>query len=890
MKFWWPRRREAELDLEVRHHLRLATEARRERGESSDNAEAGARREFGNVELVKETSRDIWGFRHVEEFLEDLRFGLRMLAKNPGFTAIAVLTLAIGIGANTAVFSIVDWAILRPLPIAEPGQVVYLGFPQGADNRDPQFSVGELREIRDGSKNTFSDVAGLVFGAQEGGLSSANGLTVNGETQPVQAVFVSGGFFPMLGIQPYLGRFLRPEEGWAAGADPVVVLSYNYWHKRFGGDASIVGRKATMNGQPVTIVGIGPKGFLGVTPIIEMEAYLPLGMLTVQTEHVAEHMADPHWRWMAVIARLRPGVNISQAQDALRSLGEEIFRETPRINAKNSLELIPLRPPGMVSGTNPFPKLSALFLTLAGLVLAIACVNVVNLVLVRGSARQREIAVRAALGASRSRLVRQLLTESLLLGLLGCAGGVLTGYFASRALSAIPTQSEMPFALDFPFDWQVFAYALAVALASSTLVSLYPALRLSRGNVNATLHAGGRTQTEGKSRLRSALVVIQVGGSLALLIAAGLFTRSLLNARQAQLGFEPEGVANLSLDPHEIGYDIEHGLAFYKELLARIRATPGVESASLITTVPLSDNLLSDDILGTHVETRQGQEPPHSSEAIISPGYFHTMRMAMRQGRDFSDSDTEKAPRVAVINEAMAEKFWPGKDPVGQSFRRGSDPSQAVQVIGVVNNSRTDALYGPYSPMFYVPLAQNYGSYATLQIRSAGPWQAIIPPAIDLVHSLAPAMPITGVRSMMQALHGINGLFLFDLGAAFAAALGAMGLLLAVVGIYGVMSYATSMRTQEIGVRMAFGARPKEIFLLISRQGFLIITAGIACGLLAMLLVAFLIGDFLVGISPSDPLTYSVVSLLLAAVSLAAALIPAARATKLEPVAALRHE
>jgi putative ABC transport system permease protein len=300
--------------------------------------------------------------------------------------------------------------------------------------------------------------------------------------------------------------------------------------------------------------------------------------------------------------------------------------------------------------------------------------------------------------------------------------------------------------------------------------------------------------------------------------------------------------------------------------------------------------LLSDDILGTHVETRQGQEPPHSSEAIISPGYFRTMRMAMRQGRDFSDSDTEKAPRVAVINVAMAEKFWPGKDSVGQSFRRGSDPSHPVQIIGVVNNSRTDALYGPYSPMFYVPLAQNYGSYATLQIRSAGPWQAIIPPAISLVHSLAPAMPITGVRSMMQALHGINGLFLFDLGAAFAAALGAMGLLLAVVGIYGVMSYATSMRTQEIGVRMAFGARPKEIFLLISRQGFLIIAAGIACGLLAMLLVAFLIGDFLVGVSSSDPLTYSAVSLLLAAVSLAAALIPAARATKLEPVAALRHE
>ena len=890
MKLSWRRQRERELDKEIAHHFRLAVEERQQRGQSLAAATAEARREFGNIELAKETARDVWGSRYVAEFLEDVRFGLRMLRKNPLFAVAAVLTLSIGIGANTAVFSIVDWAILRALPIAQPKQMVYLGYPQGVDNRDPLFSVSELKEILENSKNIFSDAAGLVFGAQEGGASSGNGLTVDGETKPVQAVFVTGGFFPMLGIQPLLGRFLLPDEGWAAGADPAVVLSYNYWRKRFGGDASIVGRKAMMNGQPVTIVGVAPKGFLGVTPLIEMEAYLPLGMLTVQADHVAEHISDPHWRWMPVIARLRPGASISHARAALQPLGEEIFRQTPRINAKNSITVIPLRPPGMVSGTNPFPKLSALFLTLAGLVMAIACMNVVNLVLVRGSARQREIAVRAALGAARSRLVRQLLTESLLLGLLGCVGGLVTGSFASHALSNIPTQSEMPFVLDFPFDWQVFVYALVIALASSALVGVYPALRLARGNVNSALHAGGRTTTEGKSRLRSALVVVQVGGSLALLIAAGLFTRSLLNARHAELGFDPNGVANLSLDPHEIGYGQAQGLAFYKELLERVRESPGVDSAAVITTVPLSDNALGDGVEGTHVETPQGQAPPFSSYAVVSPGYFHTMRMTLRAGRDFADADSENAPRVAIINEAMAERFWPRLDPIGQSFKRSSDREHAVRVIGVVKNSRSDALYGPYSPFFYVPFAQCYGSYATLQIRSKSSWEASLPMAFSTVHSLAPTMPITGVRSMTQALHGINGLFLFDLGAGFAAALGGMGLLLAVVGVYGVMAYAASRRTQEIGVRMAFGARPKEVFLLISRQGLMIIAAGIACGLLATLGVAFLIGDFLVDVSPADPVTYVGVSVLLATVALSAAIVPAARATTLEPVVALRHE
>ena len=882
------RKREEELEEEVRSHLEMAAQEKAGRGELTDEAMRAVRREFGNVELVKEVTRDTWGCLWFQGLAEDVRFGLRMLRKNAGFTTVAVLTLALGIGANTAIFSVVDWALLRPLPVSHPEQLTFLGFPQGANNLDVQFSVREMEEIRSQSAATFSHVAGLVFGSREGGQNISDGLTVNGETKPLQAVFVSGDFFNLLGIKPHLGRFILPSEGAAAGGDPVVVLSYKYWKNRFGGDETIIGKQAAMNGHPVTIVGVAPKGFLGVTPIIEMEGYMPLGMLSVQTDHAGEDLADLRWRSLTVFGRLRPKISEAQAEASLNALGTQIFHDVPRTNAKNTLAVTPLRPPGIITGTNPLPKLAGLFLTLAVLVLALCCVNLANLMSVRAASRQREMAVRSALGAARGRLIRQLVTESVLLALIGCAGGILTGMLASDVLGSIPTQTDMPFVLDFAFDWRVFLYAFGAALAGGVLVGVVPATRASRGNVNVMLHAGGRTATEGKNRVRNVLVVIQVGGSLALLIAAGLFTRSLLNARNAELGFDPRQVANFSLDRHEIGYRKEQGPAFYKELLERLRATPGITSASVITPVPLSENVIGDGLDIPGLEVRQGQEPPSSPYAIVSPGYFETMHIAMLAGRDFAGVDNENSPRVAIINQAMAERFWPKLDPIGRQFKRSSDPKHTIQIVGVVHNTRIEALYGPFSSCFFVPLAQDYASYATVQVRASGAAESTVPTVIGMVRSIAPAMPVTGVRTMSQALHGANGLFLFDLGAGLAAALGALGLALALVGVYGVMSYATHRRTQEIGIRVALGAQPRQLLQMIGRQALVLVLTGVGLGSLSALAIAPLIGDFLIGVKPTDPITYIGVSLTLALAALLAAFVPARRAMRVDPMVALR--
>jgi predicted permease len=784
----------------------------------------------------------------------------------------------------------VDWLLLRPLPVQNPAQITFLAFVRNGDNFDTQFSYPEFQEVRGQSAGVFSNVAALMFGGLAGAQTGPDGLTVNGITEPVQTVFVTGNFFSMLGIQPHLGRFILPSEGAVAGADPVVVLSYRYWQSRFRADPSIVGRAASINGHPVTIVGVAPKGFLGVTPIFEMQAYLPLGMATVETGNETGFLGDPKARGLTVLARTGSGIRIEQAQSALSIFGQRLFKQFPRTDERDILRVIPLRPPGIINGTNPMPRIAGLFLALAGLVLILACINVANLLLVRVAMRRREMAVRAALGAARLRLIRQLLTESLLLALLGCFGGILAGLAASRALSSVPWQSELPFVLDFQFDWRVFAFAFAVALFTALLVGIVPALRVSRGALGEILHEGGRTSTVGRQRFRSALVAVQVAGSLALLIVAGLFVRNLRSVQHADLGFDPQHVLNFTLDPSEIGYTPVQGQTFYKELLARARSLPGIQSASLASLVPLGETVLGDDIDVPAYQVPKDQPAPSAEYNSVSPGYFQTMGIPLLRGRDLSDADDEDSPRVAVINQAMADRFWPGQSPLGRLFTMSSDSKHSIAVVGVVKNSRMADLYSPIEPLFYRPLAQNYSSVETLQVRATSPPQTTIRAILAISASLAPSMPALGVRTMSEALNGSNGLFFFQIGAALVAVLGSLGLILAVVGVYGVMSFSVSQRTHEIGIRVALGALPRQILWMICRQGLLITAVGLAAGLLAAMGIAQLIRDFLVGVTPTDPLTYAGVSVLLAVTVFVACYIPARRATRVDPMVALRYE
>jgi predicted permease len=821
---------------------------------------------------------------------QDVRYAVRQLRKSPGFFLVVVLTLGLGIGANTAIFSMVDWLILRSLPIQDPQQMRVLAFARPGANAELQFSYPEFADLQKQTTDVFSGITPFIFGGLAGQQNSQSGLTADGTTKPVQTAYVGGDFFSLLGIAPAAGRFILSTEGKAAGADPVVVLSYNYWQTRFGSDPAIAGKAVSINGHPVTVIGVAPKAFLGPTPLLEIQAYLPLSMFLIERGVAGDFLTNPSARSMLALARVKPGANAQQVQSELAVVGQRLLKQYPRDRGIGELYADPLRPPGIIGGTNPFPKLAALFLTLAALVLALACVNVANLFLVRAAVRQREMAVRAALGAGNGRLVRQLLTESLLVAALSCGVGVLLGMGGARLFGSVSLQSELPIVVDFAFNWHVFAYAVAVAAVTAGFVVVVPAARVWGGNLREVLHEGGRTSTGGRQRLRDILVVVQVGGSLTLLIVAGLFVRSLRGVQNSDLGFDPQHVLNLTLDPNEIGYTEAQGRTFYRAMLERARALPGVQSASLASVVPLSDSVQGSDLAIPGYATSSNQEAPHAEVNAVSADYFTNMRIALKRGREFTDADNENSPHVALINQAMADRYWPGQDVLGKSFVVTSDPKHPTTIVGVVQNSRMNQLYGVFEPIFYLPAAQSYVSTETLQIRSGRSAQEIVAEVRAIAQSLAPAIPVYGVRTMTEALHGGNGLLFFEVGASLAAALGSLGLILAVVGVYGVMSYAVSQRTQEIGVRIALGAQERDILRMIGRQGAVIVASGLTIGVLAALAAGRLVSDFLVGITPTDPFTYVGVSLLLATIACVATYIPTRRAANVDPMVALRYE
>ena len=885
------RRDDQRLREEMEEHLALDTAENLRSGLSPAEARRQALLKFGAVEAIQEQYWAEGGLALVETWLQDFRFAWRSLRNSPAFTGTAVVTLALGIGANTAIFSMVDTLLVRPLPVQRPLDLTYLAFPSDPTHFDTQFSGPEFRQLRAQTRTVFSAVNAVILGGLSGPTNRADGLTVNGITRPAQTLFASGEFFQMLGIRPYLGRFILPSEGDAPGADAVVVLSYRYWQTRFGGDRSIIGKAASVNGHPVTIVGVAPKGFLGPTPLIEMEAYLPLNMMTVETAGNTDFHTVPDNRNLLILTRLAPGVSIERANVVLASLGPQFTKQYPRPGEGTALQARPLRPPGLIDGPNPFPALAGLLMTLAGMVFALACLNVANLSLVRAIGRQREMAVRAALGGSRARLIRRLLSETLLLTLFGAAAGIVASSFAVRAVSSAAIASTMAWVLEFPLNLRVFLFALGIAVLAAAIVGVLPAMRISTTkNLSDILHEGGRSLTGRGQRTRSVLVAAQMAGSVALLIVAGLFLRSLESAQHADLGFDPTHVLNVELDPGEIGYSQVQGADFYRQLLTRTRVLPGVQSASLAMMVPLGDSVRGSEITIPGHVAKQGEEPRADRNAV-SADYFKTMNIALVRGRDFLDSDNESSPRVAIINEEMARRFWPGINPVGQNFNRDGDTQHPIEIVGVVTNSRTEDLYSAIGAAFYIPIWQDYTSAQTLQIRTSGQPQATAADISSLVRKLAPTVPVLSVRTMSDAVrNGANGLLLFNLGAKLTAALGFLGLTLAVVGMYGVMAYAVGQRTQEIGVRMALGAQRRTILWTVSRQGLAIIGSGLPIGLLTALAAGRLVGEFLVGVGPADPVTYISVSILLSLIAWAACYIPARRAVHIEPTVALRYE
>jgi macrolide transport system ATP-binding/permease protein len=818
--------------------------------------------------------------------IQDLRYAIRTLAKSPGFALIAIITLALGIGANTAIFSAVNALFLRSMPVHDPGQLVTLGFRQKGSVGISALSYPDLRDIQRQAGNLVD-----IFAYKNG----IEGLSQGRRANQIFTTYVTGNYFTTLGIKPALGRLILPSEGKLSGSDPVLVLGYSYWKSHFGGDIGIVGKKVRMDGHPVTVVGVAQKGFRGVLNELDVQAYLPLNM--VRIEGSGDFLKARDARALFVLGRLRRGVSLHQAQAAVNVITTRLSRQYPQTDLGATIWVLPQRD----AAINPMPEpgehqqqlvVVGLFLALAILVLLLACFNVANILLVRATAREHEMSVRAALGAPRHRLVRQLLTESSLLAFLGCAAGILVGVWGSALLSSIHINISMPITLNFGFDWRVFAYALGAAAAAGAVVGIVPALRASRANPGDALHEGGRTVIHGRHRLRNILVVAQVAGSIVLLIAAGLFTRSLQQAQHMDLGFNPAHVVNFMMDPHEVGYNEAQGREFYKDLLARVRSLPGVQSASLASTFPTSLILDYDSVLVEGRVLPPGQSAPTISVNHVSSDYFKTMGISILRGRPFRDSDNTMAPDMAVINQTMARDFWPNEDPIGRRFKTAAGPKEPwTRVVGVAHDGKYMDVLAKPTPYFYLPLKQSYLSMETLQVRTELPFRSVVPEVEQQVQDLGPGLPVFGVQTMEQILNSaVTGFYAFHLGVYLAAALGLLGLILAVVGVYGVISYSASQRTHEIGIRMALGARPHDIWRIVFGQGLEIVGAGVLIGILGSLAITRVMASFLYGVSAHDPFTYAAVALLISLVALLACYIPARRATKVDPMVALRYE
>lgn len=896
------KRNSTDFSAEIQAHIQLEEERLREQGLAPQEAHKNAHHAFGNVTHAQERFHESHGWVWLDHFWQDVRYGLRMLRKSPSFTFIAALTISLGIGANTAIFSMVDSFLLRPTPVSQPQQIATLDTQQIGGTYSAIFSYPDFQDIRDQSSAIFSSVTGSMD------FPAADGLSVDGKVEPIWAIYVVGNFFQTMGVKPALGNFIEPGTGKSVDDAPVLVLGYSYWKSRFSGDTRVVGKSVLLNGHPVTIIGVAPKGFHGISSLFDIQGFLPLGMASVAGDVGSDFLTDRKSAQFGIYGRLRPGVTLASTKPFLNVIGHRLAAQYPDADKWTSLLAYPLSPDSPVddpSELNVFLLTGVFFLVLAASVLLLACLNVANLLLARASAREREMALRAAVGGRRNRLVRQLLTESLLLALLGCAGGIGLGLLGSSWLGSINLRGSLPLLLDFQFDWRVFAYALGAAVLTGIIVGIAPALRATAGNLNDLLHESGRTTgSVSRRRKRSLLVIAQVGGSLMLLIVAGLFVRSMRIAEHSNLGFDPSHVLNFTLDSHEAGYNDAQARNFFQTLLPRVRALPGIDTASLAFAVPMDYTLdLAGELNIDGYQPPKGQDEPAVGYNAVSPQYFETLRIPLLRGRGILDSDAPASQHVAVINEAMAEKYWHGQDPIGRHFtmadgqdsigRRfttASDPKRSIEVIGIAKNCRCQNIRGPINPYMYLAFSQQHHTPVALQVRTSLPLATVNHEIVGLVHSLAAAVPVSNIQTMTEGLDTLRGFLLYQIGAGLAGSLGFLGLTLAVIGVYGVVSCAASQRTHEIGIRMALGARPADVLRMVLRQGFLIVGAGLLVGILAAFAIARLAGNFLSGVSPLDPLTYISASILLAIVALAACYIPARRAMKVDPMVALRYE
>jgi putative ABC transport system permease protein len=875
-------RREAvigDIDEEMRFHIEMETQANVEKGMPPAEARRAALRSFGNLGSLRERAYEIRGGGMLETFFQDIRYGARVLAKNSGFTAVAVLTLALGIGANTAIFSVINELLLRPLPFPGAERIVMVWerrvTPEGSSqNTTSRFNFLGWRE----QSTAFEALA--AFSDQR------LGLTGGGEPEEISVQFTNPELFRILGVEPLLGRGLTPEDA-RPDAPKVAVLSHGLWRRRFGGDPQLIGKAITLNGAPFTVAGVLPEGFQWHIRTMSgtgkpAEIWTVLSMPT-------EGEAASKGRFLSVVARLKPGVSFERAQAEMKTIAARLEVDEPAYNKGVTVELLPLREQFV---GNVRPALLILF-GAVGFVLLIACANVANLLLARAAAREKEIALRTAIGAHRTRVVRQLLTESLLLAVLGCLLGLVFAGWGLKALVAISPRDLVNLqgvGLDLP----VLALTVIVSLATGILFGLAPSLEATRLNLNDALKEGSKGaggQDARSRRLRSALVVAEVALALVLLAGAGLLVKSFVRLRGIDTGFDTEGVlttvVSLPLSKYKEDPQV---VAFFREATERIRTLPGVRAAGIVNYLPLYGGLGANTIF--FIEGRPAPPPgeePTTDVRVTDAGYFKAMGIPLLRGRNFTDQETREARRVVLISESMARQHFPGENPLGKRIRvhMFEDP-QPMEIVGVVGDVRYDNLLQEGVPAVYFPHPELTYPFMTLVLRTAGDPAEMTPAVRRVVREIDPDQPISDVRTMEQVMADTVGRARFN--TLLLGLLAGLATVLAAVGIFGVMSYSVTLRTREIGLRIALGAGKSQVLGLILKQGLLLTLIGIGIGLAGALALTRLLSSLLYGVSATDPLTFTAIAALLTAISCIACYIPAQRAARVDPQIALRYD
>jgi putative ABC transport system permease protein len=863
-----------ELEEEMRFHLEMKAEENLAAGTSPDEARYAAHRQFGNQTLLWEVSRDMWSYRILETLAQDLRYGLWMMLKNPGFTAVVVLTLALGIGANTAIFTVVNAVLLQPLPFHEPEQLVRVWRSSAEDDRTA-LSFPDFADIR--AKQT-------VFERMAAWRSSDCTLTGQGDPVNLSGLVVTAELFPLLGVTPQLGRGFTPEEDQAGNR--AVILSHSLWQNRFNSDPNVAGKTVTINSQSYNVAGVMPVEFKFPIRNDPVDLWVSLAAVAEGREPLTSQRG---WLAFGVIGRLKPNVTAPQAEAALRVIVDNLARQHTESSDFVSARVLPFHQEVVRD-----VRLGLMLMFGAvGCVLLIACANVANLLLQRATTRRKEIAIRAALGAGRRRIFRQLLTESLLLALGGGVIGWLLAVWLTTLLISLAPRG-LPRAPEAGMDARVLGFAVLVSLATGVIFGLAPALQAAKTDLNEALKDNSKGGGARSNRFRNALIVVEVALTLMLLVCSGLLLNSFLRLQRVDPGFDSHNVLTFRIELPANRYSQQTQVApFYQQLISRLEAAPGVKSVSAISHLPLSSNRGTTGFSIEGIATPPDNPVPYLTDfRAVTPGHFKTMGMQLIKGRDFTPRDELRSTQVAIINEALARRYFPNRDPLGKRVMPGigidERPWMMREIVGVVRDSKHVSLREEPPPYIYLPHGQFPRHGMTLVVRAANDPKALIGVVQKEAHALDSELPVFNIRTLDQYMASSVAEPKFS--ALLLGLFAGLALTLSCIGLYGVMSYVVAQRTRELGIRMALGARTRDVLKLVVRQGMGLTLLGAAIGVAVAVALTRMMKSWLFGVSPTDPLTFAAAALLLTIVALLSCWIPARRATKVDPITALRFE